>query len=992
MNNSNRKKKAKEIICRSCLTPIELPKNGKAINYCPFCGKSIELESTLPIETLGTSPTFESMDIISLVKGHEPHEKIQFNIGNYQVISSIGKGGMGEVLLAYDTTCGRRIALKRIRSDLNEFKPIQNRFLKEARITSQLTHPAIIPIYSIHKESDLTYYTMPYVEGETLKQLLRKTRQQEKKGEKLDHIGGSIPALIRIFIAICQAVGYAHSKKVLHRDLKPENIIIGKYGEVLILDWGLAKLTESLEVEEEIKEDLSEAERPISWHHLTKLGKVVGTITYMAPERANGQAATIQTDIYSLGVILYQILTLQLPFKRASLKDFRATMHQEVLIDPVERAPYRDVPKILASIVTKCLSPLPEKRYSTVDELIRDLENYIEGRTDWFKIAELDIKRKEDWEFQENILIAEHTAITRNSEISEWVSLMISKASFAENIRVEARIQLGESCLGIGFLLNIPEASEREHVNDGYCLWIGSDINKTTKLLKSSYEVLQAEEIFLQRNEWVQIKIEKMENTIHFYLNDILQFSYISRLPLVGTHVGLMSRDADFCMESFSIYVGSQNIMVNCLAIPDAFLAHKDYATALSEYRRIGYAFPGRAEGREAILRAGITLLEQAKSQSDPEESTAIFDASLKEFEKLHQTAGAPLEYLGKALVYQAMKETGEEIKCFELACRRYPNHPLLHILEEQAIFRMQESSRIDRNATYSFLLLTLRFINRFQASNPVQKLIQSLKKHWENLPFLFTDPLLPESNNASLSIPLAFWLDKPYILGEILDDLLTLDPLPTVSIGNALFCLIQLGHQDVAREKFALINKIKTSSFDVLKIILETDETNLSEGIAQLKLKEEITDCKLRALEYFLDLAIDQKDTKLVHKSIEQLDNFQSLSLTCRRIIAHLYDRNFQLAGELLHAFPFDFLSRETTLLFFLYGLWLLAVEGNEISMIHFSAVLEVPYPRTFALGSHYIASKLSENWFKQAFAFEMKQLKRQLALYEAFGSNHRS
>src|SRR5262249_32874545 len=157
--------------------------------------------------------------------------------GSYQVLKVIGKGGMGEVFLAYDTTCGRRIALKRIRSDLMEHVQMHNRFLKEARVTAQLTHPSIIPIYAIHgQQQQEVYYTMPYVEGQTLKQILRKAKQVEKKGQKSDVAGGSIPALMRIYLSICQAIAYAHSKEVLHRDIKPENIIVGQYGEVLILD------------------------------------------------------------------------------------------------------------------------------------------------------------------------------------------------------------------------------------------------------------------------------------------------------------------------------------------------------------------------------------------------------------------------------------------------------------------------------------------------------------------------------------------------------------------------------------------------------------------------------------------------------------------------------------------------------------------------------------------------------------------------------------
>src|ERR1700722_14845651 len=167
------------------------------------------------------------------------HESIG-KIGPFELLRSLGKGGMGEVFLGKDPSCGRLIAIKKIRDDLSKHKTMQERFLREAKIAAQLTHPSIIPIYSICDDKDGLYYTMPYVEGETLKEILLKTRQQEKKGEPLHPIGSSVPALIRIFLDICQAVAYVHARGILHRDLKPENIIIGKYGEVVILDWGLA--------------------------------------------------------------------------------------------------------------------------------------------------------------------------------------------------------------------------------------------------------------------------------------------------------------------------------------------------------------------------------------------------------------------------------------------------------------------------------------------------------------------------------------------------------------------------------------------------------------------------------------------------------------------------------------------------------------------------------------------------------------------------------
>lgn len=996
-----------EITCPNCKIAFSLNTlTIDPIRYCPFCRTSISPEkaTTIGLSTTKGISTISASTTVSFLHEHLPeNEQILFDIGPYQVLRSIGKGGMGEVFLAYDTTCGRRLALKKIRPDLIEHKQLHNRFIKEARITSQLTHPAIIPIYAIHSETDQTYYTMPYVEGETLKQLLRNARQQERKGEKMDHVAESIPALIRIFLSICQAVAYSHSKHILHRDLKPENIIVGQYGQIVILDWGLAKvlrLPTHGEPEQSLEEPQEEAH---ALHHLTHIGKVVGTIAYMAPERAMGQRANFQTDIYSLGAILYQLLTLKHPFHRESLKDFRKNMHSEKLVDPIEIAPYRDVPRSLSRVVLKCLAASPEQRYQTVDQLIHDLENYIEGRSEWFQIAELNINQKADWEFQENVFIAEHVALTRGTEASDWVNLMISKDSFQETIKIEATVKIGDRGNGIGFLLSIPEAPERQHLNDGYCLWLGTASNKSTKLLRSTVEVMNAPDVFLKHNEWYDVRIEKIENNIHVYLNNALQFSYISHLPLAGTHIGLLLRDADFIVKDFFVYVGSQNVTVNCLAVPDAFLAHKDYTTALTEYRRIGYSFPGRAEGREAMFRAGITLLEQANNTLDQEQKLTIYDQAQEEFHKLHNTPGAPLEYLGKALIYQALGDYEEEAKCFELAYRRYPRHPLLPILQEQIVYRMHDSSRYNRQATFNFILLTLKNLPEVAKNANTAKLLQSLDKHWEPLFFIEPDPAKANSHdltNIVFALKLAFWLGRPYVLAELIDDLIHLQPLYPISLANAIFCLIELGSWKIAQEKIKEISndypEKELSGFEPFKQALEAAilcySDSLERGTNNLLSQRPQTPSRQieRILIHIIELAIDEKNTVIVHELIEKTKDWPltpegQIKVRCYSIWAYLLDRNWTAAGEILQSYPLELLSQETSLLHFLYGCWLEVTEGKEISTIHFSGVFEVPYPRTWILFSSYLSGKITENqgWMLKSFLWERRQLYRQLALF---------
>jgi eukaryotic-like serine/threonine-protein kinase len=934
--------------------------------------------------------TFETA--ATFIAGHAPCEKeVQFSIGSYQIIGTIGHGGMGEVLLGYDAKCGRRIALKKIRKDLIEFKKLHERFLKEARITSQLTHPAIMPIYSIEDQGETVYYTMPFVQGETLKQILRKTREQEKLGKLPHHIGESIPALVRVFITVCQGIAYAHSKGVLHRDIKPENIMVGKYGEVLILDWGLAKLIDK--PEEEMTGIDSDN------HKLTKIGKVVGTINFMAPERALGNPASIQTEVYALGVLLYQILTLRNPFRRGTLEEFRQSMDKETLNDPCEIAPYRDVPRLLSRIVMRCLDKDPTQRYQTVDALLLELENYIEGRSEWFQIAELDISRKSDWEFQENILMAEHIAITRSPDISEWVSLMISKLSFAENTKIEAEVTIGENGHGIGFLLCIPEAAEREHLSDGCCLWLGSDLNKTTKLLRSSVEVVDAPEIFLTRGKTYTVKIEKIGHNIHFSLNDQLQFSYISHLPILGTHIGILSRDADFKLNNILAFTGSQNITVNCLAVPDAFLAHKHFDIALTEYRRIGYSFPGRAEGREAMFRAGITILEKSKETHDPTEKEALYDEALLEFERLHSTPGAPLEYLGKAHVYQEMAEVDEEIKCYELGFRRYPNHPLLPVLKEQLIYRMHEMARTHRKAAYQFMLTALNNLPHASLSNHTRKLFQSVAKHWEPLPFIEHDPdceSQEEKASIEFSIQLAFWTSNPFALMEFAHHLAdSPEPVP-ILLANALFCLIELGQWNLAKDTIKSLSpsqkKLEQIELILIAILCHQESPQKALDVFFSEKHASIGMGEARLLLHLIETALDRGDTSFVHHLLDRVDA-NDLPAThkhlfdCYRIWAHLYEKEWDDAGKLLHKYPLTFLTQEDSLLFILYGIWLTMTENSEIAEVHFSGVLDQPFPRSWSLLAHRLIGNIPDHgiWFQRSFIWEKKQLYRQLTLYHS-------
>lgn len=889
-------------------------------------------------------------------------------IGPYTILRQIAQGGMGEVLLVYDPATERSLAVKRIRENLKDKESIRKRFLREAKLTAGLTHPGIISIYQIHEEGSEIYYTMPYVEGKTLKQLLKKE--------------SSISSLLSIFRSICQTVLYAHSKGILHRDLKPENILVGNFGEVIILDWGLSEYVDDEEIEEKIPREL------------TMPGKIVGTLAFMSPERALGDPATVQSEIYALGVILYIILTLKLPFDRKSLKDFRENHEREIYIDPEEAAPYRDVPPRLSRIVKKCLSKKAEECYETVEDLLSDLSKHLEGRGEWFEEASLSLKNKEDWEFQENLLLTRSTPIREN----DWVALSISKNAFGDPLRIQAQVSLGKECVGIGFLLNSPEKNNRTSPFDGYCLWLGAKRKSKSALFRNGIEVMQIPDLEIEVEENHQIQLEKSEKSIRLIINKEPRFTYLSYLPLTGHHIGILSLDADFRLDDLQIFTGLAKLEVSALAVPDAFLARKDYKNALLEYRRLALAFPGQVEGREALFRAGITLLEEAKQSKFKKRASVHFSDALEEFSKLHTTPSQPLEYLGKSLVYHAVGDTDEEIKCLELALRRYHKHPLILAIKEQILYRMHESFAKDRKCYLHLILMALRYIPEVFDQKEALYLFQHFIQHAERPYFIEgKKEQFEKKEKLPFLIELSYMTGQIYTLLETFEELIAIEEVDPAFFGNILFALTDLGAKNLAESLILqLEGKADSEIKEILRflqpILLGAQEGALKRAIkAFLGEKPPLKTFRLfRTAIFLMEKAIFANEEKMVEAIASPLLQLSLKSeekklLDSFRIWAFLSQKKIREASILFENYSYEELLDEKSLLFFLYGIYLYLTENDEIFNAFYAGVSETPFPCSAALFAHehFHAISKNTNWFNTAFFFEKRMLYREMILY---------
>jgi eukaryotic-like serine/threonine-protein kinase len=229
----------------------------------------------------------------------------------YEEGALLGSGGMGAVHLKRDRRIGRQVAMKVLLPSASS-PELRHRFLREARIQGQLEHPAIPPVYEIGRDDGRLWFTMRRVKGVTLSRAIHLL----SKGDRDAQFKFPRQRLLHAFVTVCDALHYAHSRGVVHRDLKPANVMLGDYGEVWVLDWGLARLIEEAQqeaVEAGQRQSLvrPDPSRLANLPSLTKPGNVVGTVHYMAPEQVRGETIDGRADVYSLGVMLYELLTMR---------------------------------------------------------------------------------------------------------------------------------------------------------------------------------------------------------------------------------------------------------------------------------------------------------------------------------------------------------------------------------------------------------------------------------------------------------------------------------------------------------------------------------------------------------------------------------------------------------------------------------------------------------------------------------------------------------
>ena len=296
--------------------------------------------------------------------------------GRFRVLRPHKEGGLGAVSVALDEELNREVALKEVLKKYSNYQSAHDRLRVEAEITGGLEHPGIVPVYGLGSYQDGSpFYCMRFIKGDSLKDAIR-TFQESKTKLSASSRNLELRGLLRRFIDVCDAVSYAHSRRVLHRDLKPGNIMLGKYGETLVVDWGLAKAT-GQDQEVSVSADRPIVPRSGSTAAPTLAGSTIGTPQYMSPEQAEGRIDQLgpATDVYSLGATLYCLLTGQAAFTDKEPEDILRKVRKGEFPRPT--AIESTVPKALEAICLKAMKKEPDLRYSSPSDLGMDIERWL---------------------------------------------------------------------------------------------------------------------------------------------------------------------------------------------------------------------------------------------------------------------------------------------------------------------------------------------------------------------------------------------------------------------------------------------------------------------------------------------------------------------------------------------------------------------------------------------------------------------------------------
>ncbi len=534
----------------------------------------------------------------------------------FQILRPHARGGLGQVSVAWDAELDREVALKEIQLQFADLPDSRARFVREAKVTGGLEHPGIVPVYGLGQEvGGRPYYAMRFIRGESLKEAIADFHKSaaEPRGARAGEAADRSPSshrfargergvrfrqLLARFIDVCNAIEYSHSRGVLHRDLKPANVMLGKYGETLVVDWGLAKAMGTVETNpsEHSLGPLASDDNAAS----TRVGSALGTPAFMSPEQARGELERLSpaSDVYSLGATLFCLLTGEVPFADDNLSTLLQKVQNGDFSPPSAVAP--QTPRALEAICLKAMARDPEQRYATAGELREEIERWLADEP-VRAYSEPWTARVARWSRRHQTFVANAAVLLVTAVAALSIgSLMLSDA----NRRIEAQREIAQA--------NAEQAEENRVLADQNFRQAWDAVNKyltqvtTDRRLKDQGLESLRRDLLLAARDFFDDFVGRKADNHQLRLDRAHAYRMLGKITY---QVDSKVEAANFLQQAVSIYAEENQHVVGCCD-PQLRTVRRELGSALGELHEFGPA-------EDQLLLASSLLDQTPPEQRD---------------------------------------------------------------------------------------------------------------------------------------------------------------------------------------------------------------------------------------------------------------------------------------------------------------------------------------------------------------------------------------
>jgi serine/threonine-protein kinase len=867
---------------------------------------------------------------------------------------------------------------------------MRRRFILEAQITAMLQHPSILPVYHFSEQGEEVFYTMRPVEGRSLAELIRSMARDPTEGCR----EWTVAHLIRIFLQVASAMAFAHSRGVIHGDLKPANIMIGRFEEVVILDWGVAAVAQATSHSK--PKSASEVSR--SPGESAEHSRVVsGTPRYLAPELLSGEQRSAQSDIFALGVILYELLALRPPWEGRTVAEL--VMVKDLPPSPISVQPFRNIPHRLVSVMNRALERNPSKRYPTVESFAHDVAETTEGRGTWV----CERRTTQPWAWSRiggegrTTRLGDTTVLRSTGRRNSFQFVL--EGPFSGNLRVSFEMNPARGRHHLGVVLSAAGKADSSP-RQGYSLAVLAGNGATLSLLRNGRDVAGAANPQPEPGNWTRVVAQRIDNRISLLINELEVYSYVDPIPLTGSHLALAGRSSSgVSIRNFQVASGGANSTLSCLAVPDAFFNRQLFDIAVEEYLRIARSMTGTAEGRVAALRACLSAVEAARAEPDLDLRAVRLEEFRTVLRELAASDRACLFELAAAIVAcERSQPIGERI-LLNSALTSFPEDPQRSVVQEWILTRLHGALQQDRLAVAQLAPLALQFsMDASGGRRLIRNLIRRVRRDWE-MPSLLESRLHDQMDDltarAEALLFFGFWSAQPLVINGAIRDLAGHALLEPRHVVDGLFALMELDAPDLAAEVLDWAKHRFGPEFKLAPSFLAACSASLCTLQRRLDLAENI----------FATLVPDEADrlyngtrlrlayaqfssgsTAAALRTLRQVSPGDFFACEHRAWLYLLLGESDAAFAEVSPLIEQGNHKRPRDLCNFLYCAALLG-QGKTCLAREIAALLpDTEYPRTWTLGSYHLSGRLGggdvNQYLLRAHPWERRQLGRHLAL----------